>query len=835
MNYRKKTGLVVNVKYEDLPPWMHRNRREIDWAFLVICIFCAVIVWPLFARSGLPFNAGTQAAVSRTTEIAHSIQSGVLYPRWAPDYNYGYGSPIWNYVAPLPHYLSGLHQVLVQCSPETSVKVVIALSMCVVALGLFSFVRRRMGVYAGLLAVAAFLFSPQISLVKPYIESDMPGLLAVGAFVCVLWAFDRVQVERRGWDIGAAALALAVLLVTDTPLNIVLLVIVAGWLGWRALCCRTLHCHWGRTVLAAVLGIGLGAFYWVPAWFERGYVRWLPVPTQSSVVERLFSLHDLFGPVQRLDLSAANSEALPALGIVAWLGVFGAIVGPAAWIVQRRSSAGTSNENTSTRSHHGVSLLRAVPVQQREMMYFFLVGIGLLFLVTPGALPFWERIPSWPRLHSGDLLPVMAVCAAMGVAQLGHAVETLLRPVIAAMVTIGVVGAILAASLTTLYPPPWSNSAARVTDVTAVLREEVRGHAVASQTTGWLLPEAVTSIPNPSIKLLESYENDQVDKVARDMLPAAVRVDILEHKPQRERLIVETAQPATLTLMAFDFPGWHAEVGGKDVSVQTAEDTGFISIPVDAGRHQVYVNFGSTRIRDLAWIITFGSALAAVVVAIRMENRLALNRDESIHDTTTEKTGPLLPAQYITLATSALLLGLGGALPRLAPELFTVRSPRGIVLDADVSLPRALQGGMDLLAYDISFGDEVAAGENLLIRLYWRAVRPDLPDYQVNVTVFAVDEPGRNIAYVQRRHPGKLPTSQWPMWPLMDYYIRDEYLLSLADDAPPGRYGILVQVGRCSQYDLFACDTIDPLFVRDERGTSLGQYMILPTAIVITP
>ena len=43
--------------------------------------------------------------VYRTFELDRAWREGVLFPRIAPDFAYGYGYPIFNYYAPLFYYL----------------------------------------------------------------------------------------------------------------------------------------------------------------------------------------------------------------------------------------------------------------------------------------------------------------------------------------------------------------------------------------------------------------------------------------------------------------------------------------------------------------------------------------------------------------------------------------------------------------------------------------------------------------------------------------------------------------------------------------------------------
>jgi hypothetical protein len=192
-------------------------------------------------------------------------------------------------------------------------------------------------------------------------------------------------------------------------------------------------------------------------------------------------------------------------------------------------------------------------------------------------------------------------------------------------------------------------------------------------------------------------------------------------------------------------------------------------------------------------------------------------------------------APYLVFAWGFALFAASGLLVRLEPDIFTTESPRGVVLAAGHALPLSVQGGIELLGYDLEPDRTLSGGDRVDVTLYWRAARPNLPDYQVEVSLMTVDAPAARLVSARHRHPGMIPTSQWAHWPLLDYYIRDEYGFTLDRDTPPGTYQIVIRVGRCSQLSLFACNTMETLGIRDEHGASLGAQIVLPTALELRP
>ena len=497
MTSRDQVEVLPGLTYDDLPVWMRKTRREVDWAFLVMTVVSLMIAWPFFVRSGMPYNVGTQIQTERAVEVAESIQAGILYPRWAADFNYGYGSPLWNYLAPLPHYLAGLHHVLAQTKPETSVKVIFVLSIGLGGLGMFSFVRRRWGAYAGILAAAAYLYSPQIALVKPYLDGDLPGLLSMGSFLIALWAFDRVLDDQRGWRIGLAAVALAAVWLSSAPLNLLLASILALWLGWCALVRGRGRAYLGRVVLAFGLGTGLSTFYWLPAWAEYPAVRWHSVSTVPIENWQRLRLQDVLALPQRLDLSAINPPGTAAIGSALWGLVLVAVGAMLVWDWRHTPPDPRPVSRGEALQQRLVSMVRSLPTEQRESLFFLVTGVGLLLVATSLGSRMWDALPAWPPLYPRDVLPIAAACGAIVIGQIGFLLERAHRPAVGVLVMAGCLGVIFEAALPTLAIPAWPNSSS--TGLSTILRNETRGYMVASQVTGWLLPEGVAALPQPSV------------------------------------------------------------------------------------------------------------------------------------------------------------------------------------------------------------------------------------------------------------------------------------------------------------------------------------------------
>lgn len=802
----------VDVAYDELPGWMRRTQRAVDWPLVLVAALLVVALAPLLAQSGLPWSAGLRVEIARALEISRSIQDGIAYPRWAGDLNLGYGSPLWNYLPPLPHYLAGLHHVLAQTTVEFSVKFTLIAAFSLLIAALFGIARRRWGTYAGLVAVALALSSPQIALVKPILEADLGALWGGAFFLTGLWALDRLLASGRGVDLLAAAGACAAVWLAHQPLNLVFSALLVGWLlraAGRGVQAERL----AYALLASVLGFLASAFYWLPAWSERGAVTWHPLsaalPAAGSV-----AAPEVFGWPAALDRAAINPAPTPALGVALWGAALLAIL--VAGLLARRRSAASDGAARKQRA------------AWREALWFGGAGAALLVAALPPLGDRWVGRVVWPPFEPSDLLFPAALCWALAGATLGHWLEFRCSPGRGAagmlLITLASAGAALPASQLPDVP-----GAAPALTVTELVQTEARGVPLSARAPGWLLPRTVETLPPVAPSLVASYQSGAADPVAREALPPNTLVDVIARTGQSARILVRSAAATEITLHIFMADGWRIALDGRPLPARASQPEGFIAAQVPEGRHELQIAFGTTLARAIGWGLSAAAAALLLGLSIRLEYVTAPR------STTGNDAAAALPG--IRRSRAALMLGMTGILAgaivlgRAAPGWLAPRAPRGIAVPGEAALPRAFQGGIELLAFDLEPPPDPSAPFSLT--LYWRGARPDLPDFQVDLSLARIDNPPASYALAQRRHPGLLPSSQWPRWSLAEHYVRDAYTLALPRGIPPGRYQIAVQVGRCSQLAPEPCEAISPLFVHDGPGASLGQAIRLPADLVI--
>jgi hypothetical protein len=224
-------------------------------------------------------------------EFDRSIQDGIWYPRWSPDFAFGYGYPFFNIYAPLAYYVGEVFH-LIGFDFVSSVKIVFGLSIVFSGLAMYLFARRLMGPKAGLVAALVYVYVPY-HIFDLYVRAALAESVTYVFVPLVLWGcYETVQNPRLTNIIGLG-LAYAGLMFTNNLITLIYtLLVVPPYLILLALAkinrdqpLRELSRQSFFPFVANLLrisipplvglflGLGLSAIFWIPSLTEFKYVR----------------------------------------------------------------------------------------------------------------------------------------------------------------------------------------------------------------------------------------------------------------------------------------------------------------------------------------------------------------------------------------------------------------------------------------------------------------------------------------------------------------------------------------------------------------------------------
>ena len=774
----------------------------------------ALAAWPFLTRPGMPRDTDAELHVFRAAQLGEALRGGAGYVRWAPDLWYGYGYPIFNYYPPLTYYLANLF-ALFGLDMVNAVKAVFVLGLLGATAGMYVLVCEAWGARAGVIAAAAYAFSPYVLFIDPQMRGDLAEFFALALFPWLLWACRMSSVECRvsNWRALLGAVLWASLILTHALMALILSAILVVWIIWQLFSLprnvlirhSTLAIrHSSFVIRHLLLALGLSAIYWLPFVLERNAVHLSVVgPGQFDFHNHFVAWRDLFAASPALDLGASAPRYIRNLGLAQWVLALLAIP-----LVLR---------------------FRREP-HMRLLAFFFLCSLLLVFLMLSPSALIWERILLMPFIQFpwrllGPAAAMLAVCAGAGISNIKFQISNL-KWLEETIIVAGLL-AILVLALPTMYPPTWGQAEWPTTPL-GILNVELHGNWLGTTSTGDFIPATVKSHPPANSDLIASYERGRVDKLDRTALPQGASASVVEHGPTHDRFTVTSPLPFTARVLTFDFPGWRATVDDQPAPITPSDPHGFITFPIPAGTHDVRVEFGATWPRTLGALISgvtlAGAAWLVVQQAARRKAQEA--RDTRSGQAADRVPGSLLLALIVVVAFAVFKIGFVDR----CETCFRVTSPPGQALTAQVKLdpqatPSNLANVIVLLGFDLP-QREVRAGSSFPLALYWKATAPVPVNYQVFVHLVNQQLWGQPLR--DKLNPGDFPTMRWTL----DKYVRDDYVtpdsvVRVKPDAPPGDYEI-----RVGLYTL-ADGKRAPVF--DAHGKPAGDSVVLPTRVRVLP
>jgi hypothetical protein len=253
-------------------------RDGLFWLTLVLSLFA---VAP-FLQPGYFWGANdARHHVYFLYEYDRLVQDGIWWPRWSPDFAFGYGYPFFNIYGLFSHFLAELLLRFGALSYTDAVEAVFGLSIVGSAGAMYGYVRSWGGRPAALIAGLTYVYIPY-HLLNLYVRANLAESMAFVWLPLALWG-ARETVVRPGYRaILLLAVSFAGLMLTSNLVVVLFTPLLAAYvllltLRWALRARGNRFVAWLRALVAPALGglggLGLSAAFWLPAFLERQYVR----------------------------------------------------------------------------------------------------------------------------------------------------------------------------------------------------------------------------------------------------------------------------------------------------------------------------------------------------------------------------------------------------------------------------------------------------------------------------------------------------------------------------------------------------------------------------------
>ncbi len=228
------------------------SRRTVA-IFGAIFFALILILWPL-GRRGFFLSDDGEWMVIRLSAFHQSLREGQFPVRFLGRLNHSYGYPVSNFLYPGYLYIaSPLHVVGIRF--DDSVKIILAGSIILSALFVYLWIRQYFNEQASAIGAISFVLAP-------YLAYDLYTRGSVGeilAFLPVSVGLYSIASRR----LHLLPLSVGLLVISHNSLALIFLFLLAMYGVTRERL---------RVVPYMLLGLGLAAFFWIPALVERRYV-----------------------------------------------------------------------------------------------------------------------------------------------------------------------------------------------------------------------------------------------------------------------------------------------------------------------------------------------------------------------------------------------------------------------------------------------------------------------------------------------------------------------------------------------------------------------------------
>lgn len=528
--------------------------------FSLLIILTVPATYTLFTTGGFTSHDLVHHVV-RQISMDKLLSEGQFPPRWSGELNNGYGYPVFLFNYPLPAMVGEVFHKI-GLGFVDSVKAVLFLSMVISVVGMYLFLNSLLSSRLSAFLGAMFYLYAPIRFLNVYVSAAVGSALALGLVPYVFWSLVEIekglrikeQAERWGL-IGALFFALLILSHNVTALIFApVMLAFAGILIWKSKEKVRLFMQLGTMFL---LGLGLSAWFWLPAILEKGYTRF-DLIFSKFYQDQFVSLGQLLRSPWGYGLSHPQNPEPGDMSYQLGLGQILVIIVYGLWLIIYGRKA-----------------------KDKHLGIFVLVSfMASVFLMLKISQPVWETVPFLSLVQFPWRLQAVAVFAAS-----------------------------LAAALLVKYLP-----------FRKIIFVVLLGLVIYANRNHWHINEVFNPGEDYflNLKTTSTSYGEHLPKwgaVAERKSPGKFqyvsgpgRVNIKVDKSNFILAQVEASTPSKLVLNQYYFPGWEIAVDGKKVKFDYLTDTKSYGLPVfdiQAGSHSVKAEFKNTSDRNWADTISF--------------------------------------------------------------------------------------------------------------------------------------------------------------------------------------------------------------------------------------
>ncbi|MCL4418690.1 6-pyruvoyl-tetrahydropterin synthase-related protein [Patescibacteria group bacterium] len=536
-------------------------------SLFIIFIFAFLAVFPLLHPGLIPTHDGEYHVV-RFYEFNKTLTDGNWYPRWASDLNFGFGIPLFNYVYPLPNYVSSFFHIF-GISFIDAFKLNLFAALLLAVLFFYLWTRSFFEEKGAIVGAIFYLFSPYM-FVDTYIRGSVGEVWAIALFPAFLWAITEFIYKDKKVFFPVSVIFLALIIFSHNILALMFFpfaVLYSLFIIFLSKKRKTLII---KLLALITLGLGLSSIFWLPALSETKYTVGLQIFDYKNNFPNFYQL--LF-PSWGSGFFGGNlaSEMSVQIGVANLLTLLISIIA-------------------------FVKLMRKKDYRGKLMGFFIISFFAVTFLMLRISLPIWEKIPlmNYFQFPWRFLSLTILICSFLAagifsvVKQKAFFIAMLFLPVVLAF----------------NYARP------------AYYIDRTDSYYITRPN----FIDGTNSIGNSFntiwFKAKPVRKNEKIELLGKG------KINIKELKSNSYKFDAMLSESSKAVVNTAYFPGWTAYVDGRPQGVKI-EDNGTFSYLLPAGNHSSTIVLEDTLIRRVSMYL---SAISLLIVLLNILMSVKIKR-----------------------------------------------------------------------------------------------------------------------------------------------------------------------------------------------------------------
>ena len=543
-------------------------------------------------------------------EAQRSWTQGILYPHWVQTANWGAGEPRFVFYPPLSWITGALFGFALPWNWVAAVFIFLALTAAGLATRALArqFLPAPNATLAGILATAtpyAFFVADRRSAL-----SELAAAAWIPLLLLYAWREPSANAKNRlipnPYSLIPVSLVVAAVWLTNAPSG----VMASYLLAFAALSAAILQRKWQpilRAAFAAPLGLGLAAFYLVPAAWEQ---RWIDVRQALDIGMRI---QDSWLFAHHADPSLALHDHV--LAIASTLVIFTVALAIASFAIALRR-----RQLSPTTRHYWLSLAILVPI--------------LFLLQLPFTAPVWSTLPKLQFLQfPWRWLTVLGTPYAIFLAAaspLGTRRARIWSSIAWATVLLGL--AVASTQMFFQYCDDEDRVSAQISDFQTDSGVDGTDEYAALGADNTLV---ATGLPDACQVSDPTQELGEPDKDSGDIpvwYPEQGSCDATYNarlwNTEEKRFQIDSDDDGFLILRLRRYPAWTITVNGSPIASQGTREDGLIEIPIAAGSSEIEIHWTTTP--DVLWgrsisLISLAALLLLGLLGVTTRRRRAFH------------------------------------------------------------------------------------------------------------------------------------------------------------------------------------------------------------------